>query len=409
MTIGLNFRDTSGYDTDGAGETYVLATDNYPVTRGGWTFGWTAGSIFSSNRDNTLDARFAGMNFVLNGVQDSGVFRVDLPASGQRDIRLSMGDAGSAMSNSMFSLWDDTSLISRVGEFGTSSNTQFVDATGVARSPSTDWIANNAAVTRTFTSTTFLLKIGSSTASNSSRVTHLFVGDAIGGSTAISATIAASSTVSYSVKARRAQSFTAPCTSSASVSLKARRATVASVAASASESASLGARRAMRLTPAATSSVVVVANVRRVQVATAHALSTVAWVQNARRDVRQTSPATSSVSVTLGRLTAGNTISVSITALSAMVAQMNARRTMRLSPSVASAMQGEINARRALLAIFAPQSAMTVDLEGASVAADVSLGKYRAEHDAALVDVAAVRGFSSEHASALRDVFDAGG
>jgi hypothetical protein len=38
----------------------------------------------------------------------------------------------------------------------------------------------------------------------------------------------------------------------------------------------------------------------------------------------------------------------------------------------------------------------------------LAVGKYEPEHDSALVDLAAARGFSSEHASAKADLGDAG-
>ena len=48
---------------------------------------------------------------------------------------------------------------------------------------------------------------------------------------------------------------------------------------------------------------------------------------------------------------------------------------------------------------------LAFQMEGAAV---TRYGKYKPEHDSALVDLGAAEGFASEHASALRDLFDAG-
>jgi hypothetical protein len=63
---GLNFRAASDFVTDGAGETYVLAGDHYPVTRGGVTFGWVLDSqtVQAVNRNSGYDRRLAGINYM---------------------------------------------------------------------------------------------------------------------------------------------------------------------------------------------------------------------------------------------------------------------------------------------------------------------------------------------------------
>jgi hypothetical protein len=95
MSYQLNFRSTSGYVTDGAGQTYVLATDTYPTTRGGVTFGWeTPGPTGHANRSTSLDVRLAGIGYRVNSSGGAaGIFRVALPATGTYNLRLAMGDA----------------------------------------------------------------------------------------------------------------------------------------------------------------------------------------------------------------------------------------------------------------------------------------------------------------------------
>ena len=75
--VGINFRATAGFVTDGAGETYSLG-EAYPVTRGGQTFGFDA--------NITADARDRGGTSVnkLAGkvAAPSRTFRWDLPSTG---------------------------------------------------------------------------------------------------------------------------------------------------------------------------------------------------------------------------------------------------------------------------------------------------------------------------------------
>jgi len=94
-TIGINFRATDGYVTDGADQTYCLA-DVYPVTRGGYTFGWvTSGPGSLANRSTGVDVRLAGTNARENtGAQ--ATFRIDLPNADAVDLRLAIGDASYA-------------------------------------------------------------------------------------------------------------------------------------------------------------------------------------------------------------------------------------------------------------------------------------------------------------------------
>src|SRR3990167_6684343 len=99
---GFDFRNTSAYVTDPADHTYVLHTETYPTTRNGVTFGWSAGTIDSRDRDSGIDARLAGINFGAA----TGTFRVDLPATGDYDVRIASGDASFAQSGQAPSVVD---------------------------------------------------------------------------------------------------------------------------------------------------------------------------------------------------------------------------------------------------------------------------------------------------------------
>lgn len=179
MSVGINFRATSGYVTDSAGETYCLA-ESYPTTRGGWTFGWVNAinnDGGSRDRDSAIDRRLAGQNFQWNdGTQST--FQVDLPSAGTRSVRLALGDAGFGPGYSYCQIKDgSTPLLTVTDTNGTAANV-WDDATGVGRGPSSDWVTNNAASSLTFTGTTLNLVIGSpASQADLSALAHLFIGD----------------------------------------------------------------------------------------------------------------------------------------------------------------------------------------------------------------------------------------
>lgn len=151
--IGINFRATAGYVTDGANETYCLA-ETYPVTRGGVTFGWDS-SIVGNSRDRSslIDRRLAGINFT-NTV--GRYFQIDLPATGSYDAHCAAGDY-SAANGANWDLRDDaTAFVSLVADSVTAAN--YKDATDTTRSEA-NWPSQEAATNRTFASTTFKLYV----------------------------------------------------------------------------------------------------------------------------------------------------------------------------------------------------------------------------------------------------------
>ena len=149
--IGLNFRATSGYVTDGADETYVLGTDSYPTTRGGVTFGWESGfsSANTRNRDTSPDRRIAGIHFDTDG---NAVFRVDLPSAGTYSVRLAQGDnsvnnsaGGELRDDATTKITISTATLNSLGGVGA------VDATNTWYSR-TNWPSSNSAVSVVFSS-----------------------------------------------------------------------------------------------------------------------------------------------------------------------------------------------------------------------------------------------------------------
>lgn len=172
---GFAFRQTSGYVTDGAGDTYVLATDTYSVTRNSVTFGWTVAPTDGRDRNNGIDVRMAGIVFG----NANGTFRVDLPSTGSYLIRLAMGDAGANQQGMRITIKDNASTLVSLGPSTTSALEHFYDVSGVERSSAADWSANNVSTTQTFSTTTFILELGAATTNTC--IAYLFLSQVSGG------------------------------------------------------------------------------------------------------------------------------------------------------------------------------------------------------------------------------------
>ncbi len=90
---GFDFRASAGFVTDPPGDTYVIYSTVYPTTGTLTTYGWSYTANFvTRDRDNSIDPRLAGVNYVSNGSPQA--FYVDLPAPGTYSLNLAMGDAG---------------------------------------------------------------------------------------------------------------------------------------------------------------------------------------------------------------------------------------------------------------------------------------------------------------------------
>ena len=167
---GFNFRGSAGFVTDGTDETYVIG-DLYPTTRNGVTFGWNGAVSNTIDRDNGVDRRLAG----LNNVVITTVFSVDLPAAGSYSIRLAIGDVGASAVDQMFYV-KDTSTILLSFEFLDTAAAEFYDASVVKRTSAADWVANNAAVQVSFSTTTFNLE-NVLESGGGSRIAHIFISE----------------------------------------------------------------------------------------------------------------------------------------------------------------------------------------------------------------------------------------
>jgi hypothetical protein len=177
--FGLNFRLTSGFVTDGTNESYVLASDTYPTTRGGLTFGWDS-AVSSRDRSAVIDRRLAGIHFVAGNA--GRTFRIDLTASGSVSVHIAYGDHSGGNNNQKWQIYDNVTQLSTHGPTNVSA-ANYLDASGTNRTEAA-WPAGETAESLTFSSTTFFIKPNSGTA-DSQTLAHLRVVQAASGGSTI--------------------------------------------------------------------------------------------------------------------------------------------------------------------------------------------------------------------------------
>jgi|694.fasta_scaffold97578_4 hypothetical protein len=156
---GINFRASSGYVTDGTGETYSLS-EAYPTTRSGKTFGFDVDiNANSRDRSNGIDRRLAGGAQKNNS---AGLFKFyfDLPeGAGTYDVRLALGDNDNAQTHRCVIRDGDGGAALATINAGTGT-AEWLDATGVLRTSAANWASNNAAAQLAFTGTQMVLDLG---------------------------------------------------------------------------------------------------------------------------------------------------------------------------------------------------------------------------------------------------------
>lgn len=165
-----NFRLSAGYVTDGPNQIWC-GSSLFPTTDAhGLQSGWVTDLPELRDRDDTLDPRLAGTGFA--NTNDTRTFRVTLPQTGSYDIRIAVGEVN-AQSNHQIRVLDNATAFISILDVATGAN-EWRDATNVLRTSAADWIANNVAVTRNFTSTTLNLQLGPN-ATGSHAFAHLSI------------------------------------------------------------------------------------------------------------------------------------------------------------------------------------------------------------------------------------------
>lgn len=181
---GIDFRATSAFVTDPANCTFEIgASANYPrTTPQGNTVGWETAPSGTRDRTASVDARLAGVHF--NSAATTSSYRIDLPAPGDYTITFGIGDATIA-ERIFLELFDDTTSLGVIASNtgGTIPAGEFYDASGVLRTSPADWVANNATITKAFSSTICRFKIGG--IGTPCPIAHIFIASSGGGGTTI--------------------------------------------------------------------------------------------------------------------------------------------------------------------------------------------------------------------------------
>ena len=170
LDFGFNYRNTAGYVTDQAFCAPVLG-EAYPHTYtngNGQTInaGWTAAISGQIDRDNTLDARLAGSNYVVDNTTPV-TFKIDLSSgsgngAGTYILAAAFGDA--SFTNDQWAEIKDGSTVLievNVGPVNiiTTLAAHYLDATVVDRTAAA-WPGSNATSTKVFATTTCNITCG---------------------------------------------------------------------------------------------------------------------------------------------------------------------------------------------------------------------------------------------------------
>lgn len=185
--VGLNFRASEIFVSDGAEECFITHTDAYSgvtplCTSGGDDVfaGFTAGTnIDSRDRDSAIDARLAGQAHDNESQTDITTIRLDLPTGGKTDctIRSAHGDVNGSLGKTTFVRFCDGACgtpIATIDAAGGDAN-EWHDATGVLRTSVANWTGANAAITHTFTNSYLTVEISDADTDTYTPISHLFM------------------------------------------------------------------------------------------------------------------------------------------------------------------------------------------------------------------------------------------
>ena len=174
--VGLNFRGTAGYVTDGSDETYCLgetaSTERKTANGNSITFQWSGALSYALDRNAGYDQRIAGVNLQINSTPRT--LTITLPQAGTYLVRLAVGDFEYDRGYQYVQILDDGTPKLTVADGGGISHYYFDDATGTEYSYLT-WPAGNTAVSVDFATTTFQMVIGLATEADYTSVAHLYL------------------------------------------------------------------------------------------------------------------------------------------------------------------------------------------------------------------------------------------
>jgi len=177
---GIALRNTAGYVTDGANDWADTSTAaDYPQTSTqGNTVGLEGGANYSNrDRNNTIDARLAGMGYTFNNTTTT--VRIDLASSGSKNVRIAAGDYNYA-SNVLIELFDTTTSKGVLASTATTAANKFRDAVNAEYSAAA-WPGSNTAVNVTFSTTICRFQMGTTSGGLLYVLAYVYVEDAGGG------------------------------------------------------------------------------------------------------------------------------------------------------------------------------------------------------------------------------------
>jgi hypothetical protein len=193
---GINFRQTSGYVTDGADENAEIGTSvNYPrTTPQGNTVGFESitGSLAARDRSTSPDPRIAGLAFISAGGEFT--YRIDLPAPGTYRIWGGARETiGSALRDTRLDISDNATLLTTAWDRANLVTPETVDATNTIHANGADWVTAypTSYIDLTFSSTIARFRVRAPTggADNRAYICHLRIEQL--GSAPITGTLAA--------------------------------------------------------------------------------------------------------------------------------------------------------------------------------------------------------------------------
>lgn len=171
VDIGINFRASAGFVTDGTNETYCRGqSDLYPITRAMFTFGWNNFVDMERDITSTGDRRLAGVCKYTNnaGVQ---TWRLDLPVAGTYDISMALGREYFTTVNYV-TLQDNVTNLFTISALSVSSG-NYGDANGTIHTTA-NWPTTHTKRRVTFASTTARLLLSQGGAdTNDSAIDHI--------------------------------------------------------------------------------------------------------------------------------------------------------------------------------------------------------------------------------------------
>ncbi len=191
--FGLNFRSTAGYVTDSGTNVYAVEADDTggDITRGGYTFSLDFGGAMS-DRSASVDSRLAGFAYRANTTGPAlARVKIVLNGTGDKIIRLALGDAISAQGQQYLRIFDGDPGANGLGagvlkatiNVASVASGQWVDATGTVRTSAANWANFNQSITLNFSGNELWLAVGraSAGAEDYTVLSHIHVTDGTAG------------------------------------------------------------------------------------------------------------------------------------------------------------------------------------------------------------------------------------